>query len=120
MRRELLLLREMRDAAVAIREVADNRSSEQLEADTLRRSALLWHFTVLGEAASQVSPETKDSHPQIAWRAATRLRNRIVHGYWDIDIETLVVTAADDLPQMIAQLESAITTLQQRGSDSAS
>lgn len=117
MRRELLLLREMRDAAVAIRELVGDRSAEQVEADTLRRSALLWHFTVLGEAASQVPSETKDSHPKIAWRAATRLRNRIVHGYWDIDVETLVATAADDLPQMIAQLEGAITTLQQPDSD---
>jgi uncharacterized protein with HEPN domain len=56
MRRELLLLREMRDAATAIRDLVADRSAEQVEADTLRRSALLWHFTVLGEAASQVPP----------------------------------------------------------------
>jgi uncharacterized protein with HEPN domain len=111
MRRELLLLREMRDAAVAIRDLVGGRSAEEVDAEALRRSALLWHFTVLGEAASQVPVETKDAHPQIAWRAATRLRNRIVHGYWDIDVETLVATAVDDLPQMIGQLESAIGTL---------
>lgn len=94
---------------MAIRDLVGDRSAEQVEADTLRRSALLWHFTVLGEAASQVPAETKDSHPRIAWRAATRLRNRIVHGY----VETLVTTAADDLPQMITQLEGAITTLRE-------
>ena len=120
MRRELLLLREMRDAAVVIRELVGDRSSEQVEADTLRRSALLWHFTVLGEAASQVPSETKDCYPKVAWRAATRLRTRIVHGYWDIDVETLVATAADDLAQMIAELEGAISTLQQPDSDSSS
>jgi hypothetical protein len=54
---------------------------------------------------------TKDANPKIAWRAATRLRNRIVHGYWDIDVETLVATAVDDLPDMITQLESAIASL---------
>lgn len=113
MRRELLLLREMRDAAVAIRELVNDRSADQIDTDPLRRSALLWHFTVLGEAASQVPAETKDAHSKIAWRAATRLRNRIVHGYWDIDVETLVITAADDLPEMIGQLESAISTVQE-------
>lgn len=111
MRRELLLLREMRDAAVAIRDLVAGRSAEEIDADVLRRSALLWHFTVLGEAASQIPVDTKDAHPEIAWRAATRLRNRIVHGYWDIDVDTLVATAVDDLPQMIGQLEDAITTL---------
>ena len=112
MQRELLLLREMRDAAEGIPDLLGDRSSEQVEADGIRRSALLWHFTVLGEAASQVPSETKDASPKIAWRAATRLRNRIVHGYWDIDVETLVATAADDLPEMITQLESAIAALQ--------
>jgi uncharacterized protein with HEPN domain len=117
MRRELLLLREMRDAAVAIRDLVGDRTAEEVEADALRRAALLWHFTVLGEAASQVPVETKDAHPEIAWRAATRMRNRIVHGYWDIDVETLVVTAVDDLPEMIGQLESASSTLHGSESD---
>ena len=111
MRRELLLLREMRDAAVEIRDLVGDRTAEEVDADALRRSALLWHFTVLGEAASQIPVETKDAYPQIAWRAATRLRNRIVHGYWDIDVETLVATAVDDLPEMIRQLEGALSTL---------
>jgi uncharacterized protein with HEPN domain len=43
--------------------------------------------------------------------------NRIVHGYWDIDVETLVTTAIDDLPLMIQQLEHAIGT--QAGDEAA-
>lgn len=83
----------------------------------MRRSALLWHFTVLGEAASQLPADTKDAHPEIAWAGATRLRNRIVHGYWDIDVETLVATAVDDLPTMIDQLAKVIDTLQDTEDD---
>jgi uncharacterized protein with HEPN domain len=117
MRRELLLLREMRDAAATIRELVAERSAEQVDADPLRRSALLWHFTVLGEAASQVPANVKDSQPTIAWRAATRLRNRIVHGYWNIDVETLVATAVEDLPHMIAELDAALAQLQNAEGD---
>lgn len=62
--------------------------------------------------------EVKDTHPQIPWRAATRLRNRIVHGYWNIDVETLVATAVDDLPGMVTELEEAITAMERlEGSD---
>ena len=111
MQRELLLLREMRDAAVAILDLVGDRTAEQVDAETLRRSALLWHFTVLGEAASQMPAETKAAHPQIAWHGATRLRNRIVHGYWDIDVEILVATAGEDLPTMIRDLEAALSAL---------
>lgn len=117
MRRELLLLREMRDAAVAARDIVGTRAVEEVASDALRRSALLWHVTVLGEAASQVSTATRESHPDIAWRAATRLRNRIVHGYWDIDIATLVATSVDDLPGMISLLEAAIMAMQESDQD---
>ncbi|MFD4326495.1 DUF86 domain-containing protein [Nocardioides sp. NPDC058538] len=111
MRRELLLLREMRDAASTIRDLVGQDTAEAIESDSVRRAALLWHFTVLGEAANQVPAETRDAHREIAWRGATRMRNRIVHGYWDVDIETLVATAADDLPAMITALERLIRDL---------
>jgi len=111
MRRNLLLLREMRDAVEQIRDLAVGLTVDQVEADTIRRSALLWHFTVLGEAANQIPAEIREAHPEVAWRAATRLRNRIVHGYWSIEIETLLATAADDLPTMSAQLQTLIATL---------
>lgn len=114
MRRELLLLREMRDAVVVIVDLVAGRSAAEIETDTLRRSALLWHFTVLGEAASQVPAEVRDGLPMVPWRAATRLRNRIVHGYWSIDVDTLVATAADDLPDMVKHLEDAILLLDRR------
>ncbi|OUZ09246.1 hypothetical protein BHE97_10980 [Aeromicrobium sp. PE09-221] len=111
MRRELLLVREMRDPAVTIIDLVGDRNAEEIRGEALRRSALLWHFTVLGEAASQVTGELRDSHPCVAWRAAARLRNGIVHGYWNIDVDTLVATAVDDLPQMVKDLESLIEVL---------
>ncbi|MGH3200372.1 MAG: HepT-like ribonuclease domain-containing protein, partial [Streptosporangiaceae bacterium] len=54
--------------------------------DRQRRDALLWNFTVLGEAAGQLSTEVKERFPDIAWQQPIRLRNRIVHGYWSIDL----------------------------------
>ena len=31
-----------------------------------------------------------------------RLRNRIVHGYWSVDLDVLLATANDDLPTFLA------------------
>lgn len=66
MRREVLLLREMRDAAVEIQRIVDSATAEELGASTLHRSALLWQFTVLGEAANQVPPEVRERFPDVA------------------------------------------------------
>ena len=44
---------------------------------------------MLGEAAAQLSADLKEQFPEIAWQQPSRLRNRIVHGYWSIDLEVL-------------------------------
>jgi uncharacterized protein with HEPN domain len=85
----------MRDAAMAIRDLVGDRSAEQVEVDALGHSALLWHFTVLGESRQPDPPGTKDSHPRIAWPAATRLRNRIATAT-QRDTGRAAVTQLDD------------------------
>jgi uncharacterized protein with HEPN domain len=57
MRRDILLLTEMIDAAEQAQRLADGLTVGQLEADRQRRDALLWNFTVLGEAAGELSEQ---------------------------------------------------------------
>lgn len=81
MRRELLLIHEMIEAATRVRSLIGDLDAASLFANRDRREALLWNYTVPGEASSQVPSDVKDAHPQVEWIMATRLRNRIVHGY---------------------------------------
>jgi uncharacterized protein with HEPN domain len=113
MQRDRLLVEEMIDATTRAIELVSDVDLEQLEADRDRREALLWNFTVLGEAAMQISPELKSEHDEVAWSRPSRLRNRIVHGYWSIDLSILHTTATDDLPAFKAQLHSVLKTLDQ-------
>ena len=89
MQRDILLLTEMIDAAEQAHQLAAGVTVSELEADRQRRDALLWNFTVLGEAAAQLSANLREQFPDIAWQQPSRLRNRIVHGYWSIDLEVL-------------------------------
>jgi len=63
MQRDVLLLTEMIDAAEQAHRLTADITVSKLEADRLRRDALLWNFTVLGEAAGQLSAEVKDKFP---------------------------------------------------------
>jgi uncharacterized protein with HEPN domain len=113
MQRDRLLIEEMIDAATRAITLVGDRSIEQIEADRDRREALLWNFMVLGEAATQVSGELKAQHDDVAWSRPSRLRNRIVHGYWSIDLSILQTTASVDLPAFREQLRSVLETLDQ-------
>lgn len=111
MRRELLLIEEMISAATAANSLVAGISVDDLEADRQRRDALMWNFTVLGEAAAQLDQATKDRFPEIPWLRPARLRNRVVHGYWSIDLVILHTTANDLLPDFVRQLSTALDEL---------
>jgi len=111
MQRDILLLTEMIDAAEQAQRLLDGITVSELEADRQRRDALLWNFTVLGEAAGQVSEEIKARFPDIPWQQPQRLRNRIVHGYWSIDLAVLHTTATRQLSAFAVSLRQALSAL---------
>lgn len=111
MQRDLLLLGEMIGAAERAGELVSGITVEALQADRLRSESLLWNFTVLGEAATQLSDDIKERFPDIPWQQPARLRNRIVHGYWSIDLDILHTTATDQLPPFAAALRQVLDTL---------
>lgn len=73
---------------------------------------MLWNFTVLGEAAAQLAPAVKERFPEIPWAQPSRLRNRVIHGYWSVDLEILHTTATNLLPGFIEQLRDALGVLE--------
>ncbi len=119
MRRDVLLLTEMIDAADQARRLADGITVADLEQDRQRREALLWNFTVLGEAAARLSEETKIRFPDVQWQRPARLRNRVVHGYWSIDVEILYTTATEQLPDFVADLRRVLAALTAEADDGA-
>src|SRR5215831_5732648 len=76
---------------------------------SMQRDILL--LTEMVDAAEQLSAELKDRFPDITWQQPMRLRNRIVHGYWSIDLEVLHTTATEQLPAFAASLRSVLSTL---------
>jgi uncharacterized protein with HEPN domain len=111
MRRDALLLAEIIGSIERIGQIALAGSAADIEATPDRRDALLWNFTVLGEAANQVSSELKARSPELPWTDASRTRNRIVHGYWSVDFEVLAAIARDDLPAFLAGVRSLLDAM---------
>ena len=102
MRRDVLLLEQMIEAADQAVALVQGVDIEDLAIDRIRRDALLWNFTIQGEASAQLSDEVKEHFADVAWRQPARLRNRIVHGYWSIDLEIVHSTARQHLPGFAA------------------
>jgi uncharacterized protein with HEPN domain len=73
--------------------------------------ATLYAICVLGEALHRVSLETQSLAPQLSWKKAYALRNRIVHSYWRIDATIIADVIERDLPPLVADLHALIARI---------
>ncbi len=104
-RDDLTRLRHMLDAARLAIRFARGRSRSDLDRDPEMMLAMVKAVEIVGEAAGRVSTEYRDGHPEILWPDVISMRNRLVHAYFDIDLDILWSTATVDLPQLVAHLE---------------
>jgi uncharacterized protein with HEPN domain len=98
----------MLEAARLVEEFARGRSRADLEDDRQLRFALLYALQIVGEAGRRVSDEVRRAHPEVPWQDIAGFRNRVVHGYFDVDLDRVWVIVTADVPTLIAQLESLL------------
>lgn len=63
---------------------------------------------IIGEAASRVSNEFRDAHPEISWKGMKGLRNVLIHEYGEIKHERIWVVATERVPDLIKLLEKLV------------
>ena len=95
-----------REAATKAIDFSKGKQRHDLDDDELLRLALTKLVEIVGEAAKSISPESRSAMPQVPWRAAARMRDRLVHHYFDINLNILWQTITEDLPQLLAALPS--------------
>lgn len=105
---DLNRLRHMLDAAERARAMIAGRSRRDLDEDEQLSLALQRLIEIVGEAATKVTAETRASAAEIPWAAISGMRNRLIHAYFDIDLDTLWTTVEEDLPPLVATVESLL------------
>jgi len=101
-------LRDMLDAAYKAQHFIRGKTRSSLDEDDMLSFALVRAIEIVGEAASKVTPPTRDSFPQVEWRPIIGMRNRIVHDYLNVDLNIVWEVVTHDLPKLIAALEKLL------------
>ncbi|MBE7552062.1 MAG: DUF86 domain-containing protein [Anaerolineales bacterium] len=109
---DLVRLYHMLDAAKEAESFAQNRTRSDLDSDRMLALSLLKLIEIIGEAAAGVSKESRSQMPQIPWPSMVGMRNRLVHAYFDIDLDRVWDTVTADLPPLIAELEQIIGSVE--------
>ena len=102
-RRDVLRLRDIRDAVATIRDHIAAGSFDRKTSD-----AVLYNLVVIGEAAAQISEETRARAPEILWTRVIGLRNLIAHEYFRIDLEVIQSIVNEQLDALDTSAERLI------------
>lgn len=87
----------MLEAIDNIEEFCAGRDFATFSADKILKYAVFFNVAVIGEAAYKLTKEFTAAHHDVPWRDIINMRHVIIHGYYQIDAETLWHTVRYDL-----------------------
>ena len=98
----------MLDAAREAMKSAKQYTRADLEKNRVWTLGIVKCVEIIGEAAGRVSEGTKEKHPRIPWLQMVATLNRLVHAYFDIDLDQVWMAVTEDLPPVVVELKRAL------------
>ena len=104
----MVCLRDMLDNAREAVALSRGKTRAELAKDRVLQLALVKLVEIVGEAATRISSSEQDRFPGIPWADVIGMRNKLIHGYDELDLKILWDTVRDDLPRLIGDLKRII------------
>ena len=106
---DVVRLRHMLDAACEALAFVHGKERRDLDRDRMLVLALVRCVEIIGEAASHVTAGTQARHSSVPWADIVGMRNRLVHAYYDVDLNRVWDTIKDDLPPLVTELKRIVS-----------
>ena len=103
--RDAAHLWDMLSAAREVRTMLQGVSLEQFQSALIVMRATERCIEIIGEAANKVSAETRSQSNAIPWQDISGMRNRLIHAYFDVDLDVVWSTVTKELPSLKAELD---------------
>jgi uncharacterized protein with HEPN domain len=95
------------DAIERIQRYVGSSTEREFDANEMLQDAVIRNLEIIGEAATKLSAEFRAANTDIPWAQVAGMRNRLIHGYFAVDLGTVWATIEKDLPVLDAKLRSA-------------
>ena len=103
-------LQHMVDAGDAIAGFMAGRTQEDLGRDQMLLFAVTRAVEIIGEAAARLTEATRAQAPHLPWTAIVSMRNRLIHGYFDVDPDIVWRTVSDEIPALLPHLRDLLAS----------
>jgi len=105
---DLTRIRHILDAARECASFLAGMSIKDLNTNRMLNLSIVRLLEIIGEAARGISPQLKEKYPDIPWRKMAGIRDRLIHGYFDVDMEIVWKTVKEDIPGLINLLDKIL------------
>ena len=112
--RDQVRLQHLADALNSAIRFVQRRERGDLDGDEMLLFALVRAVEIAGEAASQITDETRAQLPNLPWNSMVGMRNRLVHAYFDINRDILWTTVTEAAPPLAEQLKNVLAGDEER------
>ena len=95
-----------------IAEYTDGVDKEGFLANRMLQDALVRKIEIIGEAVKNISTQTREKYPNIAWKEIAGMRDKIAHGYFNVDLDIVWKTVTQFIPKLKPEIDKILETYQ--------
>ncbi len=106
---DFVRLQHMLEAAKEALHFVSDRNRADLDTSRMLVLAIIKDIEIIGEAASKVTEGTRADYPEIPWKEVIEMRNRLIHAYFNIDLDRVWETVMGDLPPLTQTLNKIVS-----------
>lgn len=106
-RDDLVLVDDILRSTAAVRSYTHGMNKPAFRRDRKTIDAVTRQIEILGEAVKNLSPGFREAHPRVPWSLIARMRDRLAHRYWTVDIDYLWEVVTIHARRLTNQLEKS-------------
>lgn len=103
-RDDSVYIRHIADAIDRIEKYTGNVDEKTFLTNSLIQDAVIRQLEIMGEAAKRLSPELRQMNAEIPWQDVAGMRDKLIHGYFGVEISQVWLTVTGDIPTLKAKI----------------
>lgn len=112
MKEDLIYIRHMHEAICKIEDYINKKGKDYFMDNPLLQDAIIRQIEIIGEASKRVSSKTIKNYPQIPWKDIAGMRDKLIHGYFGVDLVSVWNTVCKDIPVLKLELKNILTEIE--------